>query len=67
MKYYQKSVEETLKILNTDVKGLSESEAKIRLENDGKNKITETKKISKFNKFINQFNNLMIIILLIAA
>ena len=67
MNFYKLSLEEVLEKLKTDKKGLSKQEAKKRLEIDGPNKLVEAKKESKLLKFFNQFKNLMIIVLLIAA
>lgn len=47
--------------------GITNEEAKIRIEKYGKNKIEEKKKDSFFIKFIKQFNDIMIIILIISA
>ncbi len=47
--------------------GLSEDVVKQRQEKDGKNKLEEKKKESFFVKFIKQFNDFMIIILIIAS
>ncbi len=47
--------------------GLSENEAQSRLISDGKNELARQKSDSLLKKFINQFNDYMIIILLIAA
>ena len=47
--------------------GLTEDEAKKRLKEYGKNKLTDTKKESILIKFIKQFNDFMIIILIIAS
>lgn len=60
--------DETLKSLGTDEKlGLSEEEVKQRQEKYGKNKLQEKKKESLFIKFLKQFNDFMIIILIIAS
>lgn len=60
--------DETLKSLGTDEKlGLSEEEVKQRQERYGKNKLREKKKESLFIKFLKQFNDFMIIILIIAS
>lgn len=60
--------EEVLKQLGTDEKiGLSEGEIKKRQEKYGKNKLKEKKKESIFIKFLKQFNDFMIIILIIAS
>ena len=54
--------------LKTSIKmGLSEEEAKIRKEKYGANKLEEGKKESLIIKFIKQFNDFMIITLIIAA
>lgn len=47
--------------------GITNEEAKIRLEKYGKNKIEDKKRESIFVKFIKQFNDIMIIILIISA
>lgn len=47
--------------------GLSEAEAQRRLETNGKNEISRQKKDSIFKKFVGQFNDYMILILIAAA
>ena len=47
--------------------GITKEEAKVRLEKYGKNKIEENKKSNFFIKFFLQFNDIMIIILIISA
>lgn len=60
--------EEIEKMLHTDLKnGITEEEAKKRLQEYGKNILEEKKKENIFVKFIKQFNDFMIIILIIAA
>lgn len=60
--------EEVLKNLGTNEKtGLSDEEIKKRQEKYGKNKLKEKKKESLFVKFLKQFNDFMIIILIIAS
>lgn len=60
--------EEVLKNLVTNEKiGLLEGEIKKRQEQYGKNKLKEKKKESIFIKFMKQFNDFMIIILIIAS
>ena len=62
------SIEEITRKLRTNVKiGLNEEEAKRRREKYGENKLAESKKESLLVRFIKQFNDFMIIILLIAA
>lgn len=54
--------------LRTNFKtGITEEEAKKRLKEYGKNKLADTKKESILIKFIKQFNDFMIIILIIAS
>ncbi len=54
--------------LNTSIKdGLNEEDAKNRIDKFGKNELEEAKKESLFSKFIKQFNDFMIIILIISA
>ena len=65
--YYHKSVEQTFKELNTSKEGLSEQEAKERLSKYGENKLKEAKKKSMFVRFLCQFKDIMVIILLVAA
>jgi len=67
MQFFNKSIEDTLKELNTTEIGLSTKEAETRLERDGKNRLSEGKKESFFIKFLKQFKDIMVIILLIAA
>lgn len=60
--------EEVFKLLNTDRKrGLTKEEVNLRKQKYGKNKLEDNKKETLFIKFIKQFNNFMIIILLIAS
>lgn len=59
---------ETEKRLNTNIsKGLSTKEANARLKKFGYNKINEKKKNNIIVKFLNEFKDFMIIILLISA
>lgn len=66
-KFFTMSVEETLKSLNSSPKGLSDEDARKRAEEYGYNKLEEKKKQSLLSKFIDQFKDLMIIVLLVAA
>ena len=65
--YHALEIKKIYKELDTDEKGLSESEAKERLAKYGENKIELETKISKWKIFINQFKNLPVILLIIAA
>lgn len=67
-KYYTESVPDVEKALNTSLAdGLSDSEAKARLEKYGPNALASKKKRSMFMRFIDQFKDFMIIVLIIAA
>ena len=62
------SVNKVVERLATDkTNGLSADEAKLRLASSGKNEISRQKKDSIFKKFAEQFNDYMIIILIVAA
>ena len=66
--WHTMSKEEIARKLNTNTKnGLNENEAKKRLNIYGENILKEKKKESFFKKFIKQFNDFMIITLIIAA
>lgn len=64
---YNEKVEELYKRLETNINGLSEIEAKKRLERDGQNKLEERKKKSSLMLFLGQFNDFMIILLIFAS
>ena len=65
--YHGKSAQEALEELKTGEDGLSEEEAKARLAKYGENKLAEKKKKSMALRFFEQFKDVMIIILIIAA
>ncbi len=66
--YYQISAEEVLKQFNTDqIKGLSTREADKRLAASGPNSLPVAPPIPLWKKFIAQFQNLLVIILLAAT
>ena len=65
--FYTQGVEEVLKSLDTSVDGLSTAQAKERLDAYGYNELDEGEKRSLLSKFIDQFKDMMIIILLVAA
>lgn len=69
MNWHDKTVDETLLMLNTDSNiGLNEKEAEKRLEQYGQNSIGEGVKRKGFiKKFFEQLNDIMIIILLSAS
>ena len=66
--WYDKSTEEVARRLKTNVKnGLAETEVEKRRLEFGVNRLEEKKKEPIFIKFIKQFNDFMIIILIIAS
>lgn len=65
--YYQMSVEEVLDSLKTKVSGLTSDEAANRLTRNGKNELKTGKKVPAFVKFLLQFKDVFMIVLLIAA
>lgn len=67
MKSYTKNIDTVLKEMESTSAGLSESEAKSRLEKYGENKLKEAKKKSLFSRFLSQFKDVMIILLLVSA
>ncbi len=65
--YYQKTSEEVLQELNVNEKGITSEYAAKMLEQYGKNMIAEGKKKSLMRVFLEQFCDLLVIILIIAA
>ena len=66
--WHTKNIEQIRKDLRTNLEiGLTQDEAKRRNEKCGPNKLKEKKKESFWVKFIKQFNDFMIIILIIAS
>jgi len=63
---YSKSTEEVLGLTKTPQEGLSQTEAALRLERDGKNAIKDAKKIPKWMLFVKQLKHIMMIVLFIA-
>ena len=66
-KFFTMSVDDVIKNLDSSRNGLSTKEAEARLKKYGYNKLEEKGKKSLLSKFIDQFKNLMIIVLLVAA
>lgn len=60
-------IAQVLETLNTSKKGLSKKEGAIRLEKNGKNALAQPPKKSMFLRFLAQFKDALIVILLIAA
>ena len=67
MNYHTLSINETQQLLNTGKDGLNQAVAEERLLENGKNELVEKKKKPFWILFLNQFKDLMIIILLGAA
>lgn len=66
-KYYDLDVDDVFLTLDTSESGLPCYEADDRLKKNGKNVIVSLKEVSNVRKFFNQFKDLMILILIIAA
>ena len=67
MKYYNQDVKVVLNDLHSHENGLSDEEVKRRLKEYGPNILEEGKKKTKFSIFLKQFQNLMIILLLVVG
>ena len=65
--FYQKTSEEVLKAMGTTEKGITSERAAALLEEHGKNVLAEGKKKSVLQVFLEQFCDLLVIILIIAA
>ena len=66
MQYYLKSAEESMTQLKSQKEGLSETEAKTRMEACGKNKLQEAERESLMHRFFVQMEDPMILILIAA-
>jgi Ca2+-transporting ATPase len=65
---YQQDVDQVLTILGADARnGLTEKEARARLERYGKNELTAEKPAPSWKKFLSQFKDVLVILLLIAT
>lgn len=68
MSYHNDSINDVLKNLNVDQSyGLSSDEARARLDKYGENKLREKKKRTNLQRFLDQFKDVMILILIAAA
>jgi Ca2+-transporting ATPase len=67
MHWHQKSIKNIFNELLSSPNGLSEVEARKRLEKYGLNVLKETKKRTPFMMFLDQFKDFMIIVLIVAA
>ncbi len=66
-KFYEKSIPEVLDILKVSSKGLNDSEVEKRQQQYGYNELCEGHKKSIFQIFMEQFKDLLIVILIVAA
>ncbi|RHW32385.1 cation-translocating P-type ATPase [Lysinibacillus yapensis] len=67
MDFYQKSIEEVLESVDSAKDGLTQEEAKSRLDKDGYNEIKDKEKVPTWKLFLESFKDPMVIVLLIAA
>ena len=67
LNFYNETVEELYKRLETKESGLTEEEVKKRLEKYGENKLTEQKRKSNIALFFGQFADFMVILLICAS
>ncbi|SHM12054.1 cation-translocating P-type ATPase [Ruminococcus flavefaciens] len=67
MKHYLESTDSVLKEVDSSASGLTAEEAKKRLETVGQNKLDEPPKPTLMARFIEQFKNPMILVLIAAA
>ena len=67
MNYHNMKIDELYKLLNSSINGLDNNEVEKRLLKFGKNKLEESKKITGVIKFLKQFKDVMIIILILSA
>lgn len=65
---YQQDVDQVLTALGADARnGLTEKEARARLDHYGKNELTAEKQVTWWKRFLSQFKNVLVILLLIAT
>src|SRR5690242_3866363 len=68
MQIHQQSVEEVLAALGTDARaGLSQAEARARLQRYGRNELQAEKRTPAWKKFLAQFKDVLVILLLVAT
>ena len=65
--YYNDKNESVLKAVNSTETGLTAEEAAKRLEQNGRNEFEKEKKKTLFVKFLEQFKDVMILVLIVAA
>ena len=62
MKWQNKSVDETLKLIKSNYSGLSSDEVRKRQSSYGKNELVEEEKPGSLKKFFGQFKDFLIIL-----
>jgi len=67
LEWYKLDIKDVLMKLNTGVKGLSSKESISRLSIHGYNELVISKKVSPLKLFINQFKNILMLILITAT
>lgn len=67
MDYFNRTVDDVFSELGTSDRGLGDGEAAMRLIASGENKLNEPKKQSVIIKFLKQFTDVMVIVLIAAA
>ena len=65
--YYRKTPQQALEAQQASAGGLADQEARSRLEKYGPNKLSEGKKKSVLQIFLEQFKDLLVVILIVAA
>ncbi len=65
--FFTKTSSETLEKVASSAQGLSHAEAKKRLDHDGKNELAQKKRKNAFVKFLEQFKDILIIVLLLSC
>ncbi|MCT3532320.1 cation-translocating P-type ATPase [Latilactobacillus curvatus] len=65
--FFTQSIDATLKALATTPQGLTQEQVEKRLAENGRNQLTEKKRKSLAIRFLEQFKDFMIIVLLVAA
>jgi len=65
---YRLSVEEIVAALGTDARrGLSQAEARARLERHGRNELTTERPVPAWRRFLRQFRDVLVVLLLVAT
>ncbi|HMU65314.1 MAG TPA: HAD-IC family P-type ATPase, partial [Nitrosomonas sp.] len=65
--WHSQALEEIIASLETSENGLSQAEAALRLQRDGYNRLTPPRQINSLMRFLLQFHNVLIYVLLLGA